>query len=464
MTTVVQDLDAFWDDFLPFVEERRVVPIIGPELVLVDVDGERKPLYSVVADRLAQRLGIGESDVRGARTLNEVVCRFLAARGRKEDVYPKIRSIMKDLVVAPPEPLRTLARIRDFDLFVSLSFDSLLVESINLERFGGAVRTEHLAYAPNKADDLPAERAFLAAPVVYSLLGKLSIAPDYVITEEDMLEFLYSLQSEPKRPHLLFDELQRSNLLILGATFPDWVTRFFIRIAKSNKLSLQRSESELLVDRSIQANQPLVVFLESFSYGTRVVSADPERFVSELEARWRQRNPQPTEAERDTGRGGTSVSASLPELPAGGIFLSYAREDAAAAANIQTALTSAGLEVWFDENRLEAGDQYDQKIKRGIRVCALFVPIISRNTERRLEGYFRREWKLATERALGIAEQVPFILPVVVDDTSEYSDAVPEAFQRAQWTRLPGGAVSPEFQTRLVTLVREHRKREKGLA
>ncbi len=31
--------DDAWDDLLSFIEERRVIPIVGPELLLVNTDG-----------------------------------------------------------------------------------------------------------------------------------------------------------------------------------------------------------------------------------------------------------------------------------------------------------------------------------------------------------------------------------------------------------------------------------------
>jgi len=83
---------------------------------------------------------------------------------------------------------------------------------------------------------------------------------------------------------------------------------------------------------------------------------------------------------------------------AGAIFLSYASQDAGVAARIGAALREAGLEVWFDQSELRGGDAWDQLIRRRIRECALFVPVISSHTQSRLEGYFRLEWKLAIER------------------------------------------------------------------
>jgi hypothetical protein len=75
----------------------------------------------------------------------------------------------------------------------------------------------------------------------------------------------------------------------------------------------------------------------------------------------------------------------------GAVFLSYASEDAEAAERIATALRAGGIEVWFDRSELRGGDVWDQSIRRQIRSCALFIPVISRHTHERREGYFRLE-------------------------------------------------------------------------
>ena len=81
--------------------------------------------------------------------------------------------------------------------------------------------------------------------------------------------------------------------------------------------------------------------------------------------------------------------------PSRAVFLSYASEDAEAAQRVADALRSARIEVWFDRNALRGGDEWDRKIRREIKDCALFVPIISASSEARHEGYFRLEWDLA---------------------------------------------------------------------
>ncbi len=127
------------------------------------------------------------------------------------------------------------------------------------------------------------------------------------------------------------------------------------------------------------------------------------------------------------------------------IFISYAHEDADAARAIADSLRAFGLEVWFDQNELRGGDQWDSKIRSQIKACGLFVPVISRTTQIRDEAYFRLEWKLADDRSHLMAPGKAFIVPVVIDDTPEYEATVPESFAKAQWSRLPGGEPSTAF-------------------
>ena len=139
--------------------------------------------------------------------------------------------------------------------------------------------------------------------------------------------------------------------------------------------------------------------------------------------------------------------------PTGAVFLSYASQDAEAARRICEALRSAGIEVWFDQSELRGGDAWDHKIRQQIHDCALFIPVISANSERRDEGYFRREWSLAVDRTRDMAHKRAFLIPVVIDDTPERGSSVPDKFHELQWTRLPGGEAPAEFVSRIKRLM-----------
>jgi hypothetical protein len=446
-TALVHLDDDAWDDLLNYIEERRVIPIVGPDLLRVETDRGPRLLYEWLAERLAAKLAVDVHGLPQPLTLNDVVCSYLGQRGRREEAYTRLRSIMREVQFEPPETLRQLARISDFDLFVTTTFDPLLEQAVNLERFGGQPHAEVLAYAPNRIADLAVERAQLQRPVVYHLLGKLSASPTYVISDEDMLEFICALQSEHLTPEKLFHELEHNHLLLIGSDFSNWLARLFLRMAKRKRLSDPRDVGEVLADDHTAEDGRLVAFLQQVSVRTRVYSGAAS-FVNELYQRWQRR-------QSPAGVAAPPPQRFLPparEMPENAIFISYAREDLAAVQRLKAALDGAGLVTWFDLDRLEGGDDYDRKIRTNIARCSFFLPVISANTQRRLEAYFRREWSYAVDRTLNMAEGAVFILPVCIDETAEAAALAPERFKALHITRAPNGEPAPEFLRRLQEL------------
>ncbi|MBI4625455.1 MAG: TIR domain-containing protein [Verrucomicrobia bacterium] len=144
------------------------------------------------------------------------------------------------------------------------------------------------------------------------------------------------------------------------------------------------------------------------------------------------------------------------------VFLSYAREDTDSARRIADALRGFGVEVWFDQSELRGGDAWDEKIRRQIHECALFLAVVSAHTHARREGYFRREWKLAVERTSDMAEGMPFLVPLAIDDTAESRALVPGEFLRVQWIRLPGGLPTAQFIEQIKRLLAPASEMETG--
>ncbi len=448
-TTTALDDDA-WDDLLSYIEERRVIPIIGPELLQVATDQGPRQLYDWAAEKLAARLNVDTSLLPRPYTLNDVVCWFLSARGRREEAYVRLRAILREANFDPPQALRRLACITDFDVFVTTTFDGLLEQAVNLERFGGAPSTDVIAYAPNRVADLPSERDRLQRPVVYHLFGRLSASPTYVITDEDILEFICALQSEHLVPEKLFHELEHNHLLFIGSNFSNWLARLFLRMAKRQRLSDPRDVGEVFADDHSSGDDRLMSFLQQVSVRTRVYTG-AERFVDELFTRWQARRKPTAVATLPT------ASRFLPparEMPDNAVFISYAREDLAAVQQIKAGLEAAGVTTWFDLDRLEVGDDYDRKIQRNIARCSYFIPVVSANTQRRQEGYFRREWSYAIDRSRNMADGALFVLPVTIDATSAADALVPDRFRALHFTQLPAGAVPADFAQRLSDFIK----------
>jgi hypothetical protein len=200
----------------------------------------------------------------------------------------------------------------------------------------------------------------------------------------------------------------------------------------------------VLADDHSGGDDRLVAFLQQVSVRTRIY-VGAERFVEELYRRWQARH-KPASASS-----GATVRFLPParEMPDNAVFISYAREDLPAVQLIKAGLEQAGIATWFDMDRLEGGDDYDRKIQRNIARCSYFIPVVSATTQRRLEGYFRREWSYAMDRVRNMADGALFILPVTIDGTDTAAALVPDKFKALHFTHLPGGEVREEFAQRL---------------
>src|SRR5690242_11663478 len=86
-----KNTERLWEQLLDFIAEGRVIPVIGPELLMLDISGEMKLLYSHLAQGLASRLQI---DAESGDTLNTVAYRYLSQGGQREDIYPELKRVM----------------------------------------------------------------------------------------------------------------------------------------------------------------------------------------------------------------------------------------------------------------------------------------------------------------------------------------------------------------------------------
>jgi hypothetical protein len=436
---------------IQLIEEGRVVPVVGQDLLTVPESTGHKLLYSFLASKLSEYLEVNTDDLLEGADLNEVACRYLKeSKGKPQEIYAALKTVSAEASSLPiPEPLLQLADIRPLKLFVSTTFDSFLTAAINEMRFAGNPRTKVYAYSPNEVEDIQGDLAALGAPVVYQLMGRLSAVPAYVVTHEDLVEFFHSLQSETRRPRQLFHELSSRSLLMLGTRLSGWLTSFLMRMSKNQRLSAD-DKTDYVADDTVANDRNLVLFLERFCSATRIYrDADPVTFVSELHRRWSALHP-----DKALGGAAQSEPASPPrELEPGAVFLSYASEDRSVVEKLKEALDEAGVDVFFDREQLQGGDKWLPKLERNIHECSLFVPVISNNISTLERRYFKHEWNqalLESKQALG--EDI-FLFPVVIDGT-----ALPVEFRDCQSMFLPNGNPTREFVERIKQLQRKYRE------
>jgi hypothetical protein len=450
----------FWDQLLQFIEDGRVIPVVGQDLLRVTIDGETTSLYCWLAEKLAEYLEVPAEGIPETGALHEVASRFLAQGGELEDIYPALKSLVPPREkMAVPEPLLELARIRPFKLFVSTTFDPLLEMALNQVRFGGQPRTRVFAYSPNAVEDLDQPIEEMDRPTVFHLFGRLSAVPDYAVTDEDTLEFVHSLQSESHRPNLLLDEVSRGQILLIGGNFPDWLARFFLRIARRERLWMARGKTDIVADAHMRDDPSLVAFLQRFSARTKIFQGGGAvEFVAELARRWAERHPEQDATASPPPEPAARVIGDPLEMLAGSIFLSYASEDRPAVDALRQQLEAAGVDVWFDRQALQAGDDYEAKIKRNIENASLFVPILSRSTLTTQRRFFRIEWDHAEKVAVQVPANQRYIIPVVIDDVAPNDPMIPERFRKLNWVRIEPGAPSPDLVAILRQLFRDYQR------
>jgi TIR domain/SIR2-like domain len=445
--------------------EGMVVPVMGARLLL-DADGSTS-LQARVAKKLLADYGVtGGEPLPPFREVNEAVTRLKGVVENPQDLYGDIDNALRKFKAEGlpiPKPLRQLAQISDFRLFVTLTPDDLLAQALQAENRAVNEVVHSPKLPTTQGADLPSDwQQQPGGPVqLLYLFGKARPTPLFSIHDEDVLEYAHNIIARGSHaPTAFLGALQDRNLLLIGCNFPDWMSRFMLRATRKGRLADQKGGREWLIE-PLGKEDPFIGFLGAYSPETAVLTnSDPVQFVDELYQRWM--------ADHTPAAGG---EAKPPAAPAAApesamFFISYSRTtDLARAVKLQQALRDLGVaenEIWFDRQTLEPGDVYTQRILDGIRSCRYFVPLVSRAATERPKAFVFREWDEATRQLPEMNRK--YLLPLVVD-----ADSQPETYNQpsvAAWRErninfghAPEGdpdAVTVKF---LKDLVREARAR-----
>lgn len=441
LASLGKDQEDNWFGLIERMKRREVVPVLGPDLLEVTVtndDGSSRtePFYRLVAEALCAQYGVTDPGRAGRSGWDLHVASATVLAERRENVDKVRRSaarIINTLAerakVAPD--LGVLAEIDAFDLFVSLTCDDLLASlmpGVNVASF-----------SPRAATDSPVD---IVAPragqrSIFRLLGSSANMTGFAIHEEDVLEYLFALQSEAsRRLPIVLTELRRRDLLFVGCDLPDWIGRSLLRLLSEDRL-FTKSKQEFFSELS---NDPaLTTFVSRFSPNTMIFEGEPKAFVAELARRWHAVRPAPVPG---------AAPQRGPHARGPTAFLSYASEDRAAVLLLADALRQIGFaDIWLDQKKLVAGDDWSLRIDEAINSCDFFCPVLSQAADARREGVYWEEWGKALERSQRIPDE--FIMPVCIDPVPPANDRYQRIansrfvvlFER-QLAHAPGGTLS----------------------
>jgi hypothetical protein len=448
--------DRDWRNLLRYIRDGQVIPIVGPGLSTVDTGGgSHLPIDRAIAPQLAGALGL-EPDVTRHASVNRVACEYLLCSGAaRKNIYDEIRELLDQRNDEPPSALVDLASITDFNLFISSSFDPLLVKAIKKARPGfvphrrgmGVGEANVLEYHYRKPVDVPTS---LTAPVIYHVLGSYETYPDFAVWEEDYLEFICGLLQHSEQLKNLFSLLRDRYLLVIGSPATDWITRFFLRVAKGERLSDRkaRAEQDYLADQPENLGESMAFFFDRIVGATRIIAGDPAAFVCELAQRWHNR-----QVTLDTN----DPLQQMPDtMPRGAVFLSYSRDDVTAVRELVRGLRAAQVPIWIDRQRLVAGANYRRSLEFEVKhQCSFFLSVISRATESDPSRFVHTERQWAAQRHV---DGYVFYIPIVIDEALPQGwkpQREPSVFSQVHFEHVPSGVVTAAFAVRLRRLMED---------
>lgn len=450
-----------WDRLLKSIEDGLVVPVLGPQIQIAQ--GSSDSFQAQVARQLLEFYDsdIGDAPLPPFRELNEVVTRLKRDHPIQDlygDIHDAIEKLTSRSEVAIPEPIKQIAAITHFRLFVTLTPDDWLSRSLRTRCAVNEI--VHSPYLPtSEGADLPTDWLSRQGEVyLLYLFGKSRPAPMFAIHDEDILEYVHNIIARGSHvPVKFFAELQQRNLLLIGCNFPEWLSRFFLRLTNQRRLSDTQRKREWLIE-AMKPEEELIFFLKSYSEGTEILSdISPVAFIAELHQRWLARY----------GAEDGSVAVQAETIPQNTMFfISYCRApDFSAATQLVESLKSLGVadnEIWFDKSTIEPGQDFRERILSGIRMSRYFVPIISSAADQLDEKFFRREWHEALDRNKSIQGRT-FVVPIIIDqayDPEQYQRVPREWKDNLHFGYAPSGLPDEQTNALLKKLIRAERQRD----
>jgi hypothetical protein len=425
-----------WDMLLSYIAEGRVVPVLGPELLVAKAnDGKRVPFYEEVTRRLARHFALPEKE---GETVSDFMSRFLTRNNTVKMARMGLIKVLREMEDEEQPSLQRLVSTNAFQLFLTTTPDSLLTTSI--ASTGNAPDVYFFSTNFKRRSDVPDKKLIGRKRYVYHLYGKAAPCFEYAFSDDDRLLFSCEWMDSQFKPRNLLSYLADKYLLILGCGYENWQARFFLLGLKGAELfSNIWDASSLLADSHTRNDVELDRFL-SRCKGNIYYEGGAIEFVNELCDRLEKTPLSISDADGDT-------------FEKGSIFISYASEDKLAALKIKQRLESFSLPVWMDKFRLESGCDYDDRIKSNIQNSSLFIPLISQSTSQITEPrFFRKEWNIAIEQSLQSSPKIPFIHPVAIDDVKP-SDNIPNAINKLHWISAPDGELQENDIDHIMDLI-----------
>lgn len=402
--------DFTWEQFAKDCLLNKYALVVGSQAVLnrdvnTEADGDSmRLLFNLTVEQLAQD-HIHASDERNFTDL----VRHFNYDAIKKAVFNALRyNDFQPCFDDEIEPsLMQLLQTRCFRVVLTTTIDPYL--EIAMEKVWGedGFDVVQMENAQQSFKQVSFDEFGVVRPVLCYVFGKADVKrPNsrFVLSENDAMEKISAWFRKADNNKFL-EYVKNFQLLSVGCQFDDWMFRFFWFLLRGGVGSNTSNGQQVAVEIN-KDDHKLAHYLEQ----ERVkVFPDARLFMREAVTQIK-----------------TATDVNRLPRKENGVFISYAHEDRYIALPLFERLHAAGVNVWIDEEKLEGGAEYEQRIRRAINNCQVFMPILSSQVKDDMSNgkadgrWYQQEWQWAQSRhddEASINGQAGFrVIPIVVGD------------------------------------------------
>ena len=184
-----------WTLLLDAIDEGKVVPVIGDNIFFSSVDGRKETVKNCLIEVLSQKFGGDKNcDLPEIESLIEDYNYRNRRSGESTNIYFEINQQLRKMDVSCSECISRFLNIGKFPLVLTTSFipdsNSVLGIKDNVE-----------VYKKTAGSDIDTYSLSGDNPLLYCLFGRASnLSRTYMLTEEDLLDYLHYWHNEETRP------------------------------------------------------------------------------------------------------------------------------------------------------------------------------------------------------------------------------------------------------------------------
>ena len=390
--------DFTWEQFAKDCVLNKYALVVGPEAILnrdvnPEADGNSKKLLFDLTLRykaaLDAREGCEDEEYqylkRRVKNFTELV-REYNYHSVREWVLETIGSndFRADFYKEIEPSLIQLLKTRCFRIVLSTAIDPYMEIAMEEAWGEGSFDVIQIENAQQLFKQVTFDEFGVTRPALCYVFGKVNPEKTlsenkFVLSENDAMEKV-SGWFENQKNNSFLKYVRNYRLFSVGCQFDDWMFRFFWFLLRGRV----STEADGQVAVEIKDDDNLKLYLE---HEKVKVFANARHFMQEAVSH-------------------ITIATDINMLPRqeNGVFISYAHEDRYIALPLFERLHAAGINVWLDEEKLEGGSEYEQRIKNAINSCKVFMPILSSQVKSDLESnnmeerWYSKEWEWAQQR------------------------------------------------------------------